>query len=185
MSARTIFRVELNPRPEKGAIALAANSNALPRIPRVGDVTQEVYMKAVADFMRQRGIRDPKVKINLIVHVDLEGDGEDEALISATNFLSDDAEALLHSPAAGSYSVVLLRRVVGGKVQTRLIAGEIHRKTEPTTANVYEISAILDLNGNGKLEVVVHSEYYEGGTTTIYECAPSKISPLLEVECGV
>lgn len=179
------FSVELNPRPEKGAIALAANWNALPRIPRVGDVTQEVYLKAVGDFLRQRGIRDPKVKITRIVHVDLDGDGEDEALISATNFLSEDEEVMLHSPAAGSYSIVLLRRVVAGKVQTQLIAGEIHRKAEPTTANVYEISAVLDLNGDGKLEVVVHSEYYEGGATTIYQCEPSKIKALLEVACGV
>ena len=179
------FNVELNPRPEKGVIALAADWNALPRVPRIGNVTQEVYLKAVGDFLRQRGIRDPKVKITRIVHVDLEGDGEDEVLISATNFLSDDAEVMLRSPAAGSYSVVLLRRLVAGKVQTQLVAGEVHRKTEPTTANVYEISAVLDLNGDGKLEVVVHSEYYEGGTTIIYQCEPSKIKPLLEVACGV
>jgi hypothetical protein len=40
------------------------------------------------------------------------------------------------------------------------------------------------LNGDGKLEVIVHSFYYEGGQTTIYRCAPDKIEEVLSVECG-
>jgi hypothetical protein len=35
-----------------------------------------------------------------------------------------------------------------------------------------------------KLEVIVHSFYYEGGQTTIYRCEPDKIEALLSVECG-
>ena len=44
--------------------------------------------------------------------------------------------------------------------------------------------AVLDLNGDGKLEVIVHSFYYEGGQTTIYRCDPDKVEPVLSVECG-
>jgi hypothetical protein len=50
--------------------------------------------------------------------------------------------------------------------------------------NVYEIAAVLDLNGDGKLEVIVHSFYYEGGQTTIYRCDPDKIEAALSVERG-
>ena len=35
-----------------------------------------------------------------------------------------------------------------------------------------------------KLEVIVHSFYYEGGQTTIYRCQPEKIEEVLSVECG-
>jgi len=49
---------------------------------------------------------------------------------------------------------------------------------------VYKIAAVLDLNGDGRLEVIVHSFYYEGGETTIYRCEPDKIEPVLSVECG-
>jgi hypothetical protein len=40
------------------------------------------------------------------------------------------------------------------------------------------------LNGDGKLEVIVHSFYYERGQTTIYRCEPDKIEAVLSVECG-
>jgi hypothetical protein len=50
--------------------------------------------------------------------------------------------------------------------------------------NVYTIAAVLDLSGDGKLEVIVHSMYYEGGQTMIYRCEPDKIEAALSVECG-
>ena len=40
-------------------------------------------------------------------------------------------------------------------------------------------TAVLDLNGDGKLEVIVHSFYYEGGQTTIYRCELDKIEAVL------
>lgn len=180
------FSVELKPKSARGVIALAAKWNPFPRKVRSADVTQQVYIDAVRDFLVKRGIRDPKVQITKIVRVDLDGDGEDEVLISATNYFAKDDEVLMHAPQAGSYSIVLLRRVVAGKVRTQLLAGEIYPKpNSSSTPNVYEISAVLDLNGDGKLEVVIHSMYYEGGQTTIYQCEPDKVKPVLEVACGV
>lgn len=177
--------VSLSSKPKDGVIALAASWNALPRKARIADVTQQVYVEAVRDFLRGRGIKDPKVKIKKILRVDLDGDGEDEVLLNATNYFSEDESVPTGAPL-GSYSVVLLRRVVAGKVQTQVVAGEVHPDAKHFNApNYYDVPAVLDLNGDGKLEVVVHSEYYEGGSTTIYQCDPAKITPLLEVACGV
>ena len=50
---------------------------------------------------------------------------------------------------------------------------------------MYQATAVLDLNGDGKLEVIVHSFYYEGDQTTIYRCGVDKIEAVLSVECGV
>jgi hypothetical protein len=46
------------------------------------------------------------------------------------------------------------------------------------------LSARFDLDGDGKLEIVIHSHYYEGGATTIYLCDPRKTEALLSVACG-
>src|SRR5216117_2755913 len=184
--------VSLSPKPEKGVIALAAPWDALPRKPRISDTTQQVYSDAVRDFLKTKGIEQPKVKIDNVLRVDLDGDGEDEVLISATNYFSKDDSVPMRS-LAGSYSMVLLRRVVAGKVETQLIAGEFHPKAYPKAAqeevrfdapNAYKVIAILDLDGDGKMEVVVGSNYYEGEEITIYRCDPKKSEALVSVSCG-
>jgi hypothetical protein len=181
--------VSLSPKPENGVIAIAAPWNALPRKPQVTDPTQKTYVDAVRDFLKTKGIEQPKVKIESILRVDLDGDGEEEVLISATNYFSKDDRVPMRSPA-GSYSMVLLRRVVVGKVETQLVEGEFHpkayvRKEDSFDApNAYKVIATLDLSGDGKLEVVVGSNYYEGEKITIYRCDPKKVEALLSVACG-
>ena len=65
-----VLTVSLSPKPEKGVIALAAPWNALPRKPRIADRTQQVYVDAVRDFLKTKGIEQPKVKIDNILRVD-------------------------------------------------------------------------------------------------------------------
>lgn len=179
-----VLSVELPAKPEKGVIALAAPWNAQPRKPKLQDITQEVYVDAAREYLKGRGIKEPVVRLKRIVRVDLNGDGEDEVLLSATNYGQNDDEVPTGAKR-GDYSFVLLRRVVAGKVQTQLIAGEFYAKATTFSApNYYEIAAVLDLDGDGTMEVVVHSGYYEGGETTIYSCAGDKIKTLLSVGCG-
>ena len=72
--------VALSPQPEHGVIAIAAPWNGLPRKPQVTDPTQKTYVDAVREFLRTKEIDQPKVKIDNIVRVDLDGDGEQEVL---------------------------------------------------------------------------------------------------------
>jgi FG-GAP repeat protein len=181
--------VSLSPKPENGVIAIAAPWNALPRKPQVTDPTQKTYVDAVRDFLKTKGIEQPKVKIESILRVDLDGDGEEEVLISATNYFIKDDRVPMRSPA-GSYSTVFLRRVVAGKVKTQLVEGDFHpkayvRKEDSFDApNAYKVIATLDLDGDGKMEIVVGSNYYEGEAITIYRCDPKKVESLLSVACG-
>jgi hypothetical protein len=187
----TLF-VGLSSKPEDGVVALAAPWNALPRKPHVLDATQQVYIDAVRDFLKNKGLDQPEVKIDNIIRVDLDGDGEDEVLISAANYFRKDESVPMRSPA-GSYSMVLLRRVVAGKVETQLIEGEFYPKAYPKAAadegrfdapSAYKVIGVLDLNGDGKMEVVTGSHYYEGEMTKIYQCSPKKAEAVLSAGCG-
>ena len=88
---------------EEQAIGVSAPWNPMPRKAKLGDVNQEKYVSAVRDLLISKGIAKPKVKITQLLRVDLEGDGEDEVLISATNYVN---EAELISAKAGDYSFV-------------------------------------------------------------------------------
>jgi hypothetical protein len=68
-----------------------------------------------ARIFANKEIDQSKVKIDNIIRIDWDGDGEEEVLISATNYFKKDDSVPMRSPAAG-YSMVLLRRVVAGKV---------------------------------------------------------------------
>ncbi|MEY2502138.1 MAG: hypothetical protein QOI07_2472 [Verrucomicrobiota bacterium] len=176
--------VKLSPNRDRGAIALSASWNALPRKPRITEVTQSVYVEAVREFLGQHGLRQAAVKITQVLRIDLDGDGEEEVLISATNYLARDGGVPSSAPG-GSYSFVLLRRVVAGKVKTQLVAGEFYpRAKEFNAPNRYSVLAVLDLDGDGKMEVIVDSAYYEGDATTVYRCTPAKIEELVSTGCG-
>src|SRR4029077_16569535 len=90
--------VSLSSKPKDGVIGLAAAWNALPRKPLIADATQSVYMEAVRDFLKAHGVADPKVQITRVLRVDLEGNGEEEVLISATNYFTNDKSNVHNFP---------------------------------------------------------------------------------------
>lgn len=116
--------------------------------------------------------------------VDLEGDGVDEVLISA-NHIGPKTEQLQppivdkHNrplyASEGDYSFVQLRSVVNGKLVTNLLDEDFHlpRSAEekmipPLEPRTYSIAAIMDLNGDGRMEIVITCVYFE--SRTIYIC---------------
>ena len=95
-----MLKVSLSPEPKEGVIALSAPWNALPRKPQIVDPTQQVYVDAVREFLESRRMSDPKVKITRILRVDLDGDGEDEVLINATNYFTEDGDVPMDTDRA-------------------------------------------------------------------------------------
>ena len=173
--------VSLVNAPKTGVIALDAKWNALPRPVRLMNTDQPVYIKAVAEFLEARGLKEPKVNITQIARVDLDGDGEEEVLISGTNYFGKEGH-LSRTIPAGSYSFVLLRRVAHKTVQTQLIEGEFHAKTTTgADPGAYKVSAVLDLDGDGTMEVIVSGVYFEGDSISVWGCPGTKPEKLLEV----
>src|SRR5262249_36027367 len=153
-----MLTVPLSPKPAKGAIALAAPWNTLPRKPQLIARPRQGYVDAVRDFLQTKGIDQPKVKVEKTLRVNLDGEGEEEVSVSATNYVTKESVPM-RSPA-GSYSMVLLRGVVSGKVETELVEGEFQPKpyqgkgTDEDASfdapNAYELIAVLALDGDGK-----------------------------------
>ena len=178
-----VWMTELDEVIENGCIAVSAPWNPMPRAVKVGDTKQ---VKAVSEILTANGIKKPLVKIKQLLRVDLDGDGEEEVLLTATNYSKAEEGTAPNAASAGNYSFVALRRVIDGKVDTQIIEGEFYPKTMDFNApNFYEIGGVLDLDGDGKMEIVLESQYYEGGGTTAWKLGKKKAEKVLEIACGV
>lgn len=163
------------------AIETGANWNVSPRKVESLDGKNETYLKIVRDFAKSKGIAVPKIGEVQILRTDLEGDGTDEVVIAATYYKG----GLAPSAAVGDYSFVLLRKVVKGAAQNILIAGDFHTKTIQFGApGQYEINAIADLNGDGKMEIVTKGAYYEGNWAQVWEVTGVRVKEALSCACG-
>jgi hypothetical protein len=182
-----VWSAEVEPEIEKDGIAIAASWEPMPRPVKASSNTLEVYIKAVSDILVSQGIRRPTVKITQHLRTDLDGDGNEEVLLSATHYkTSEGLGDVPTSASAGNYSFVALRRVIDGKVHTQILDGEFYETSKEFNApNLHEVSAVLDLDGDGKMEVILSSEYYEGGATTVWQFGAKEATKVLEVACGV
>ena len=178
--------VKLRPGTLKpAAIAFAANWNPLPRRPKLVDPKQQqAHVEVVRRFLRDHRLRDPVVHIDQMVTVDLDGDGQDEFVIAATHYKNGDT--IPDESSANTYSFVMVERVVDGKTKTELVDGEFYPETKTDAApNKFEIVALLDLNGDGRIDIVLRSAYYEGDEISVYEYQTTGPKKVLSVGCGL
>jgi hypothetical protein len=166
------------------AIGTAAKWNPVPRIPKAIDANSAAYKTVVTNFLRKKGIARPVVRIKEAFRVDLEGDGVEEVVLSATYYkkgLSSDA-------AVGDYSFVIVRKAVGKIVADHLLEGDfILKRVDFGAPTENHVSAIADLNGDGKMEIVLNGFYYEGDFASAFEMKNGKPVKIKEFEigCGV
>ena len=142
----------------------------------------KTYEKIAADFLKSRGIENPNVRIIEAKKVDLEGDGTDEVLINAAYYKSRRDPFIT---AVGDYHFVLLRKIIEGKPRDLFIRGDfkvIKESDGPIVEN--EIYAILDLNGDGRLEVVIHTFYPEARYAEVYDIDGRNIRMVMSTGCG-
>lgn len=165
-------------------IAVGSNAawNFIPRKPQKLENNSKVYNDVVKKFLAKKGLPKSEAKIEQLYKIDLDNDGQDEIVLSATSY----KKGVAPSASAGDYSFVLVRKVSGKTVDEILLEGDFIKKNiEFGAPNAYKISAIADLNGDGKMEVVVFGEYYEGSFAAVFELKGNKMESVLSSGCGV
>jgi hypothetical protein len=179
------YVVQIRPFPvgQKEIIAIGGQWNALPRVPRLVSPEQEIYKEAVADFLKKKGMKDPEVKITQVIRIDLDGDGVEEVLITATTY---GEKLYRHLQEKGSYSLVLLRKAINGKEENVVIA-EDYLSSDPASGTPmrYWVGAVLDVDGDGVMEIVLHAMYYEGGGTSVYKIKGGRVTTVMEAGWGL
>jgi hypothetical protein len=165
------------------AVGAGASWKVLPRKWQTANAADDGYKKAVADVLRARGLAKSPVKIEKAVRVDLDDDGADEILLLAAHAAVFD---LIGEKQSGSYSMLLMRKIVGGKVRDTIVGGNFLTKQEDYYGGDFSLAGIADFNGDGKMEVLVEISAYEEGWIKVFEIKGGKMMEIkaLSYYCG-
>jgi len=119
--------------------------------------------------------------IEQVVIADLDGDGDDEAL-AAFEFVQPS----IGPGAPGDLAAVLLIDVDTRAAETLLLSAvdeDVDADTFPLLER-YRVLDVADLNGDGRMEVLVHAWYYEGASVLVYTYDGSELTEVLAAGCG-
>jgi hypothetical protein len=184
-NAYTIAFADRKPDDSAGVIGVAAPWNAMPRLVKEQNGNQKLYLAEVAKVLAEHGLRRATPHIVRMVRVDLTGKGQESVIIEAASpgfSVSNDSK-----PASGqlkTYSFVMARTPTPNGVRATLLHGEFARKGDDSVFHKYSIGQVLDLNGDGAMEIVVETSYYEGGGDQVYEIKNGVPRLVLQVEDG-
>jgi len=149
-------------------MAVRADWDLFPRGYESQDTGQPEYQALAEDMIAAKAVDDPVTELKQIISVDLDGDGTDEVLLTADNTNDGQFEQV----GKGDNAVLIFRKMVDGQPVDQLVDSYILTEDLDYMSIyrlLYEVETCADLNGDGILEVVVKSWYYEGVTYSIYK----------------
>ena len=109
------------------------------------------------------------------------GDNTDEVLIAANLVRGAGTSA-----RPGDYSVVLLRKITKGEVQTIPLVEEYYLtacigECAPAT---HRVAALLDMSGDGVIEIVLAWRDYKGRGKAVYQVEDGEVTNVLSWACA-
>lgn len=137
----------------------------------------QAYIDATAEWLTGQGIESPEVRIRSVVSVDLEQDGAAEVLIDAGYVQSH------YATNAGDYSVILLRRLAGGAVETVPLAADISLSNSFDEPPVHYLTGVMDLNGDQVPELVLDTLVGVSRRTDVYTVVEGELDLVLSAPC--
>jgi hypothetical protein len=138
------------------------------------------YQGHARDLLQSHGMTVASPVITQLFRTDLEGDGVNEVLVVAEEMSG------VFSPEPGDYSIAFMRKVVDGEVQTAILGASLHPDggEDGDTPYSYSIGGVGDLNGDGKMEIVVSGKYYEGSWVEIWEYVNDDLGLVRQLQSG-
>ena len=167
----------------KPILAISSNAkwNPIPRVPKKINAKTKTFKKVVRGILKSKRLKTNKIYLKKAFQVDIDGDGIDEQFLEATSYKGK----YVGDAKKGSYfSFVLMRTFENGKPKNVLIQSEF-LKEEQEDKTRFHLVGIADLNGNGKMEIIIYNYYsYPGTTTEVFEIKNNKAKSVLFIECG-
>lgn len=138
------------------------------------------FSSIASGLLAERGLVVTNPVIKQLFRTDLEGDGINEILVVAEELNGG------FLPQAGDYSIVFLQKVIEGNVRSAVLGDSVIIDPEGAFVVGFSIGAVADLSGDGHMEIVVDSAYFEGLGVEVWEYIDDDIGlfPYLQTGCG-
>jgi hypothetical protein len=181
--------VELAPPdpPGFGYSAVAVLQQPWPLQPRpiaVSSTAPEAYRALGEAAFEDEAVDATQGAVEQLVVTDLDGDGDDEALV-AFEFVQPSA-----GPGApGDLAALLVIDATTREADTVLLSA-VSADADDGTGGFFEVIEryrvldVADLNGDGRMEVLVHAWYYEGAAVIVYTYDDGTLTEVLSAGCG-
>lgn len=173
------------PFPSPTGVAISAPWELTPHFVQQ-ETDDGTYSAFARPLLAARGLDVPNPVIKQVVRFDLDGDGVNEVVAVAEEVTGDGG---IYAEE-GNYSLVFMRKVVEGEVQTAILGESIVdelQEFETPFILTHAVAAVADLSGDGKMEVVLDEVYYEGQGWSVWEYVNDDLGPVLQIAsgCGV
>lgn len=156
-------------------------AGSTPKVPRKVEKLPAgvVYERAARAFLARKGVRTKRANILGVWRADLDGDGTTEVLIQA-NSPAKPQDDPRHPK--GSYALVLLRALRGGKVVETAL--EFAKPDAQGFMEFESLRGVADLDGDGRMEVLTTGKGYEWNNATLWGYRRGAATKLLENGVG-
>jgi hypothetical protein len=150
-----------------GLLAFGGPWNAQPRLARPVTPIPAEYQQIVSEQLAAKGLTAAAIHIQQALKVDLGNTGTEDVLLTAGSM---DAAKPPKQAKDGDYSLVLLlRKSDGGVAKTIVLAGHVYTtKGGLGTPYTDEIAGVLDLTGDGTMQVITRYRYFDGGGIEVF-----------------
>jgi hypothetical protein len=181
--------IELAPPdpPGFGYSAVAVLQNPWPLKPRpvaVSSRAPEAYRALGEAAFEDEAVDATQGGVEQLVVTDLDGDGDDEALVSF-EFVQPSA-----GPGAPGDIAALLVIDATTRAADTVLRSAVPADADDGTGGSFEVIEryrildVADLNGDGRMEVLVHAWYYEGAAVIVYTYDDGALTEVLTTGCG-
>ncbi len=165
------------------AIAVAGDWEIQPRPTNQVGLQIDEYRQIGATFADDLGVDGTLGKVVQVVRTDLDGDGMEEVLVAF-----EYAEESIRG-APGDFSIVYVRAPrIDGSVEDSVVFSSFVEPDLPDDElpfiTMARVLGVADLNGDGRMEVALHTWYYEGAGVTVYEFDGDRLAQVMGNGCG-
>lgn len=154
-----------------------------PRPVAVSSTAPEAYRALGEAAFEDEAVDASQGAVEQLVVTDLDGDGDDEALVSF-EFVQPSIVG-----APGDLAALLVIDATTREADTVLLSAVPDDAGDGDDGSFelierYRVLDVADLNGDGRMEVLVHAWYYEGAAVIVYTYDDGELTEVLAAGCG-